>query len=149
MTHSSAIAPIGIVPESQRVIDIPAIGGPEALVLTHQPGPSPGPNDVLIEVHGAGVNRADVMQRIGTYPMPEDAPSVPGLEVAGVVVACGSAVHRWKIGDRVCALVVGGGYAEYCIAPEVQCLPVPEHLTLVEAAGLPEVIFTVWMTVFE
>ncbi|MBN9064249.1 MAG: NAD(P)H-quinone oxidoreductase [Rhizobiales bacterium 65-9] len=136
-------------PATHRVIDIPDIGGPEALILKRQPTPAPGAGEVLIEVHGAGVNRADVMQRLGTYPMPDNAPTVPGLEVAGVVAACGPGVKRWKPGDRVCALVVGGGYAEYCVAPEVQCLPVPDHLTLIEAAGLPEVVFTVWITIFE
>jgi NADPH:quinone reductase len=147
MTHSATHATT--VPQSHGVIDIPAIGGLEALVVVQQPVPVPRPDEVLIQVHGAGVNRADVMQRVGTYPMPDDAPSVPGLEVAGIVAACGAGVRRWRVGDRVCALVVGGGYAEYCVAPEVQCLPVPDHLTLVEAAGLPEVVFTVWMTVFE
>lgn len=137
------------LPNRHRVIDIPAIGGPEALILTTEPTPRPGAGEVLIEVHGAGVNRADVMQRVGTYPMPADAPSVPGLEVAGVVIECGPGVARWKPGDRVCALVVGGGYAEYCVAPEVQCLPIPNHISLIEAAGLPEVVFTVWITIFE
>lgn len=135
--------------ETHRVIDIPRIGGPEALVLAERPMPKPLAHEVLIEVHAAGVNRADVMQRQGTYPMPSWAPSVPGLEVAGVVAACGDEVTRWKIGDRVCALVIGGGYAEYCVAPSVQCLPVPERLSLVEAAGLPEVVFTVWISIIE
>lgn len=137
------------IPATHRVIDIPATQGLGALVPATQSTPVPEAHEVLIEVHGAGVNRADIMQRVGTYPMPDDAPTVPGLEVAGVVARCGSGVTRWKVGDRVCALVVGGGYAEYCLAPSVQCLPVPEHLTLVEAAGLPEVVFTVWITLFE
>lgn len=137
------------MPQTHRVIDIPKIGGLDALVLAEQPVPKPGAQEVLIEVHAAGVNRADLMQREGTYPMPSWAPSVPGLEVAGVVVAKGDEVTRWKIGDRVCALVIGGGYAEYCVAPSVQCLPVPERLSLVEAAGLPEVVFTVWISIIE
>jgi NADPH:quinone reductase len=137
------------LPRSYRSIDIPKIGGPEALVPTRKPMPRPLAHEVLIEVHAAGVNRADVMQRQGTYPMPSWAPSVPGLEIAGVVAQCGADVSRWKPGDRVCALVIGGGYAEYCVAPEVQCLPVPERLSLVEVAGLPEVVFTVWISIIE
>jgi NADPH2:quinone reductase len=137
------------MPRTYRAIDIPKIGGLEALVLTQRPLPQPLAHEVLIKVHAAGVNRADVMQRQGTYPMPPWAPSVPGLEVAGVIAKCGADVTRWKPGDRVCALVIGGGYAEYCVAPAVQCLPVPERLSLVEAAGLPEVVFTVWISIIE
>lgn len=136
-------------PLTYRAIDIAAPGGPEALVPIERTRPTPGAHEVLIEVHAAGVNRADLKQREGTYPMPSDAPSVPGLEVSGVVVACGEATARYRPGDRVCALVIGGGYAEYCVAPEVQCLPLPAGLTFVEGAALPEATFTVWMSVFE
>ncbi len=136
-------------PLTYRAIDIAAPGGPEALVPIERTCPTPGAHEVLIEVHAAGVNRADLKQREGTYPMPSDAPSVPGLEVCGIVVACGEATARYRPGDRVCALVIGGGYAEYCVAPEVQCLPLPAGLTFVEGAALPEATFTVWMSVFE
>lgn len=132
-----------------RAVDIAASGGPEVLVLVDKPLLQPLPHEVLIEVHAAGVNRADIKQREGTYPMPPDAPSVPGLEVCGVVAACGEAATRWHPGDKVCALVVGGGYAEYCVCPEVQCLPLPSGLTFIEGAALPEAVFTVWMSVFE
>jgi putative PIG3 family NAD(P)H quinone oxidoreductase len=133
-----------------RVIDIPAATGAlEALVLAERPVPTPHPHEVLIEVHAAGVNRADVMQRYGTYPMPPTASTVPGLECAGVVAACGAGVTRWKPGDRVCALLFDGGYGEYAVAPEVQCLPIPPGMSFVEAAALPEVVLTVWIAVFE
>ncbi len=135
---------------THRVIDIPQANGRlDALVLTERPVPRPGAQDVLVEVHAAGVNRADVMQRYGTYPMPPTATTIPGLEVAGIVAACGAEVTRWRVGDRVCALVFDGGYAEYCIAPAVQCLPVPSQLSLVEAAALPEVVLTVWISIIE
>jgi NADPH2:quinone reductase len=134
---------------AHRVIAIPKPGGLEALVETVQPIPTPRAHEVLIEVHAAGVNRADVMQRQGTYPMPPGASNVPGLEAAGVVVECGSSVTRWKQGDRVCALLFDGGYGEYCVAPEVQCLPIPAGFSFVEAAALPEVVLTVWISVIE
>jgi putative PIG3 family NAD(P)H quinone oxidoreductase len=130
-------------------VQVPSPGGPEALVLARQPVPSPAVGQVLIEVHAAGVNRADCKQRAGDYPMPPEAPNVPGLEVSGIVQAVGAGVAGWKPGDRVCALVVGGGYAEYCIAPAAQCLPVPAGVDLVEAAALPEALFTVWTSLFE
>jgi putative PIG3 family NAD(P)H quinone oxidoreductase len=132
-----------------RAIDIPVQGGPEVLKLIEMVRPQPGAGEVLIEVHAAGVNRADCKQRQGTYPMPPDAPSVPGLEVSGIVAEVGERVARLRPGDRVCALTIGGGYAEYCVAPEVQCLPLPAGLDFVEAAALPEATFTVWMSVFE
>jgi NADPH2:quinone reductase len=118
-------------------------------VPTERPTPSPKPNEILIQVAAAGVNRPDVMQHMGKYPVPPDASDLPGLEVAGEVVACGSSVKMWKAGDKVCALVHGGGYAEYCVAPEVQALPAPKGLSLTEAASLPETFFTVWPNVFE
>jgi NADPH2:quinone reductase len=130
-------------------IDIPCTGGPEVMVRRTIRVPRPGPREVLIEVRAAGVNRADARQRLGLYPMPADAPTIPGLEVSGRVAAVGSRVRRWKIGDEVCALIVGAGYAEYCVAPEGQCLPVPPGVSLVDAASLPECAFTVWTALFE
>jgi putative PIG3 family NAD(P)H quinone oxidoreductase len=135
---------------TMRVIDIPAATGAlDALVLAERPIPAPRAHEVLIEVHAAGVNRADVMQRYGTYPMPPGASSVPGLECAGVVAAVGADVTRWKPGDKVCALLFDGGYAEHAVAPAVQCLPIPPGMSFVEAAALPEVVLTVWIAVFE
>src|SRR5439155_1400443 len=116
---------------------------------TERTPPEPGAGDVLIEVAAAGVNRPDVMQRRGTYPPPPGASDVPGLEVAGIVKEVGSGVFDWRIGDRVCALVAGGGYAEYCLAPAPQCLPIPSHVDVVHAAAIPETFFTVWTNVFE
>lgn len=132
-----------------RAIDIRGQGGPEVLVMAEFPLPAPGPGEVLIEVHAAGVNRADLKQREGTYVMPAGAPTVPGLEVCGVVRACGPGAQRFRPGDPVCALVIGGGYAEACVCPEVQCLPLPAGLSFVEGAALPEAVFTVWMSIFE
>src|SRR5882672_12038039 len=107
------------------VIEIREPGGPDVLVPAERPRPEPAPGEVLIKVEAAGVNRPDVMQREGKYPPPPGASDIPGLEVAGIVSSCGTGVKRWRDGDRVCALVAGGGYAEYCAAPEAQCLPVP------------------------
>lgn len=111
--------------------------------------PVPKANDVLIRVHAAGINRPDVLQRQGLYPPPADASPILGLEVAGEIVACGDQVARWQVGDKVCALVNGGGYAEYALAPEAQCLPIPESFSFVEAATLPETFFTVWHNLFQ
>jgi len=138
-----------VTSDTFRAIDIAGRGGPEVLTMVERIRPRPKAHEVLIEVHAAGVNRADVKQREGAYPMPADAPTVPGLEVSGIVAAVGEGAARLRIGDRVCALTIGGGYAEYCVAPEVQCLPIPAGLTFVEAAALPEAIFTVWTSVFE
>jgi NADPH:quinone reductase len=124
-------------------------GGPEVLVPERLPVPQPGTGQVLIKVVAAGVNRPDILQRQGGYPPPPGAPATPGLEVAGEVVALGAGVRRFRIGDKVCALVPGGGYAEYCSAAEDNCLPVPAGLSPVEAAGLPETYFTVWTNVFQ
>jgi len=132
-----------------RVVEITRPGEPEVLQLARRPVPSPAAGEVLIAVAAAGVNRPDVLQRKGAYAPPPGASDLPGLEVAGHVVATGSDVKAWKVGDAVCALVAGGGYAEYVVAPGVQCLPVPRGLTLVEAAGLPETFFTVWVNVFQ
>jgi putative PIG3 family NAD(P)H quinone oxidoreductase len=118
-------------------------------VPAERPVPEPGAGEILIKVAAAGVNRPDVMQRQGRYNPPPGAVEVPGLEVAGTVASVGPDVDAWKVGDTVCALLAGGGYSEYCVAPVPQCLPVPKGLTLIEAAALPEVMFTVWTNVFE
>lgn len=135
--------------DAMRAIEIKQAGGPEVLVPSSVAMPVPGEGEVLIKVAAAGVNRPDVMQRRGLYPAPEGASLIPGLEIAGTVVALGRAVPDHLLGQPVCALVTGGGYAEYCLAPVVQCLPVPSALTMVEAAALPETLFTVWTNVFE
>ena len=132
-----------------RVIDISSPGGLDTLVLKKQAIPKPAFGELLIKVHAAGVNFADIKQRQGVYDMPASAPSVPGLEISGEVVSCGLGTSRFKPSDQVCALVIGGGYAEYCVVPEVQCLPIPQGVSLLEAAGLPETVFTVWMAMFE
>ena len=132
-----------------RAIDPAAPGGPEVLTLVERPVPTPLPGEVLIRVHAAGVNRPDVLQRKGRYPMPHGAPTIPGLEVSGEIVAVGDGVHRWQAGEQVTALLIGGGYAEYATAPEGQCLPIPAGLSMVEAASLPETHFTVWKNLIE
>ena len=131
-------------PITMRAVTAPQPGGPEALTIAQHPVPAPGPEDVLIEVAAAGVNRPDIMQRQGLYPPPPGVTDILGLEVTGVIRACGDAVTRWKVGDSVCALVSGGGYAEYCVAPGAQCLPIPDGLDYIQAASLPEAFFTVW-----
>jgi NADPH2:quinone reductase len=136
-------------PSRMTAIAISTPGGPEVLVPEERPVPQPGPGEILVKVAAAGVNRPDVMQRQGLYPPPKGAPDIPGLEVAGEVVALGDNVARWKQGDKVMALVVGGGYAEYCLAHESHALAVPEKLSMVEAAAVPETFFTVWHNVFE
>jgi len=130
-------------------IAIRSPGGPEVLTAEPRPVPKRGDREILIEVAAAGVNRPDVMQRMGLYPPPPGAPDIPGLEIAGEVVARGTGVTRWKEGDRVMALVGGGGYAEFCIAHESHALPVPAGLSLTEAAAIPETFFTVWYNAFE
>ncbi|MFN3369995.1 MAG: NAD(P)H-quinone oxidoreductase [Sphingomonadaceae bacterium] len=132
------------LPPTMRAIDPAGPGGPDVLAVVERPVPAPGPGEVLIRVHAAGVNRPDVLQRLGLYPMPPGAPSILGLEAAGEVVALGEGVSRLRLGDPVTALVAGGAYADYVAAPEVQCLPVPPGLRFVEAATLPETWFTVW-----
>jgi len=133
-----------------KAITITQPGGPEVLQIADRPVPSYSAHDVLIKVMAAGINRPDVAQRKGNYPPPAGAPQdIPGLEIAGIVTEVGTDVTQWKIGDKVCALVIGGGYAEYCTAPEGQCLPVPENLSFAEAASLPETFFTVWSNVFD
>lgn len=137
------------MPDMMRAVEITKPGGPEVLAVTQRPVPSPAPAEVLIEIHAAGINRPDVFQRMGRYDPPPGASDIPGLEVAGIVTALGPDVTGLAVGDRVCALVAGGGYAEFCTAPAVQCLPVPDGLSMVEAAALPETFFTVWSNVFD
>jgi putative PIG3 family NAD(P)H quinone oxidoreductase len=130
-------------------IEIAQPGGPEVLKPVERPKPVPGAGEVLIKVAAAGVNRPDVLQRRGGYPPPPGASDIPGLEVAGTIESIGNGVAEWRVRDRVCALVAGGGYAEYCVAPAPQCLPIPAPLDLVAAAALPETFFTVWTNVFD
>jgi NADPH2:quinone reductase len=137
------------LPAEITVIAIRAPGGPEMLVPEPRPLPQPAEGEVLVKVAAAGVNRPDVAQRQGNYPPPKGATDIPGLEIAGEVVALGPGVRRWKLGDKVMALVAGGGYAEYCPAHESHCLPVPAGLSMVEAAAIPETFFTVWHNTFE
>jgi len=137
------------IPTRMTVIAIRAPGGPEMLVPVERAVTMPGPGEILVKVAAAGVNRPDVRQRQGTYPPPKGASDIPGLEIAGEVVALGSGVTRWKLGDQVMALVVGGGYAEYCPAHESHCLPIPAGLSMKEAAAIPETFFTVWHNLFE
>ena len=136
------------LPSRMTAIGIKAPGGPEVLVPEQRAVPTPGDGEILVKVAAAGVNRPDVMQRQGLYPPPPGAPDIPGLEIAGEVVALGSNVKRWKTGDRVMALVVGGGYAEYCVAQANHALPVGT-LPMIEAAAIPETFLTVWHNVFE
>ena len=132
-----------------QVIEISTPGPPSVLRLTERAEPRPGAGEVLIRVEAAGVNRPDLAQRLGKYPPPPGASDIPGLEVAGTIAQVGPDVSDWHAGDRVCALVAGGGYASVCVAPSAQCLPVPAGLSSVEAAALPETFFTVWTNVFE
>ena len=132
-----------------RCVEIVQPGGPDVLRLTERPDPVPGPGEVLVDVAAAGVNRPDVLQRLGSYPPPPGASDLPGLEVAGHVASVGPGVTTWRLGDTVCGLVSGGGYASRCVVPVPQCLPVPAGLDLVAAAAMPETFFTVWTNVFE
>ena len=137
------------LPESMTAVAIREPGGPEVLVAEQRPVPRPGPGELLIRVAAAGVNRPDVLQRMGFYPPPPGASDLPGLEIAGTVVATGPGGDPEMLGQAVCALVAGGGYAEYCVAPAGSVLPVPAGFTMAEAAALPETIFTVWHNLFE
>ena len=137
------------VPTTMTAIAISRPGGPEVLVAEQRPTPQPGPGDILVKVAAAGVNRPDLSQREGRYPPPPGASDLPGLEIAGEVVGLGAGVTAWKLGDKVCALAHGGGYAEYCAVHESHALPVPKGLSMVEAAALPETFFTVWVNVFD
>jgi putative PIG3 family NAD(P)H quinone oxidoreductase len=137
------------IPEQMSVIEIASPGGPEQLKLARRPTPKPGEGEVLVRVAAAGVNRPDVMQRQGKYPPPPGASDIPGLEVAGEVVALGAKVAGVALGEQVTALLPGGGYAEYALAAAPLCLPVPKALTLIEAAAIPETFFTVWTNLFD
>jgi NADPH2:quinone reductase len=137
------------LPDAMTAVEITRPGDPEVLQACRRPLPFPGPGEVLIKVAAAGINRPDVMQRRGLYPPPPGASDIPGLEIAGEVVALGEGVESPALGDTVCALVTGGGYAEYCPAAASLCLPVPKGLSAVEAAALPETFFTVWTNVFD
>lgn len=132
-----------------RAIDVLRPGGPEVLVPFEHPPLVPARDELLVAVHAAGVNRIDLKQRAGEVEAPPGAPRIPGLEVCGVVTACGPATLRFRVGDFVCALVAGGGYAEMCVAPEAQCLPLPCGLSPAEGAALPEAVLTVWLALFE
>ena len=137
------------VPETMTAIEISAPGGPDVLRPKLMPTPKPGAGQMLVKVAAAGVNRPDLAQRAGTYPPPPGASPLPGLEVAGEVVLIGDGARRWQPGDKVCALVNGGGYAEFCLVEDVQALPIPAGFDLVKAAAIPETFFTVWANVFD
>jgi putative PIG3 family NAD(P)H quinone oxidoreductase len=137
------------LPARMKAVEIAAPGGPEALRLGERPLPAPGEGEELVKVAAAGVNRPDVEQRKGTYPPPPGASDIPGLEIAGTVAALGRGIRGWRVGDTVCALVSGGGYAEYCTAPAAQCLAVPKGLDMAQAASLPETFFTVRQNAFD
>jgi NADPH2:quinone reductase len=138
-----------VIPSEMKVVEIVAPGGPEQLEIAMRPVPTPGAREALVRVAAAGVNRPDVMQRQGKYPPPAGASDIPGMEVAGEVVALGADVTGLSIGDQITALLPGGGYAEYAVAAAPLCLPVPRGLTMVEAAALPETYFTVWTNLFD
>lgn len=137
------------IPASMRAVEITRPGAPDVLKPGSRPVPQPKAGEVLVKVAAAGVNRPDVLQRTGNYPAPAGASDIPGLEIAGTVAALGEGASGWKHGDALCALVQGGGYAEYCTAPAPQCLPLPRGLSMAEAASLPETYFTVWTNVFD
>lgn len=137
------------LPQQMTAIEIAEPGGPEVLRPVLRPLPEPGPGELLVEVAAAGINRPDVMQRQGLYPPPPGASDIPGLEIAGTVAALGPATGGWREGDALCALLAGGGYAEYCAVPAAQCLPLPKGLGMIEGAAIPETFFTVWTNVFE
>ena len=140
---------MGVIPETMQAVDPEKPGGPEVLALVTRPVPRAGTGEVLIRVAAAGVNRPELLQRQGAYPPPPGAPSILGLECSGTIVAVGEDVPPEVLGQPVCALVAGGAYAEYVAAPWGQCLPVPEALTMIEAAAIPETLFTVWTNLFE
>ena len=137
------------LPSTMRAVQITEHGKPEVLRVGERAVPQPKQGEVLVRVAAAGVNRPDLLQRMGHYPVPPGASDIPGLEIAGTVAAVGEGVSTWNVGDALCALVQGGGYAEYCTAPAPQCLPIPKGLTAVDAASLPETFFTVWSNVYD
>jgi len=132
-----------------KAVEITTPGPPSVLQIVHRPDPVLAADEILIDVAAAGVNRPDVLQRLGKYPVPPGASDIPGLEVAGIVAAFGAEVHGWKVGDPICALLAGGGYAELANVPQEQCLPIPGGLTAIQAAAIPETFFTVWANVFQ
>src|SRR5690606_12357285 len=136
------------LPERMQAIEIETPGGPEVLKPVERPVPKPARGEVLVKVSAAGVNGPDLMQRKGLYPAPPGASDLLGLEIAGEIVALGEGVAEWSVGEHVCALTNGGGYAQYCVAEASQCLPIPAGVALRDAAGLPETFFTVWSNVF-
>ena len=138
-----------MIPETMTCIEISEPGGPEVLHPARRAVPEPAPGELLLRVEATGINRPDLLQRQGLYPPPPGASDLPGLEAAGTIAALGGGVEGWRIGDAVCALCPGGGYAEYCAVPAGQCLPLPTGLGMEEAAALPEAVFTVWFNVFE
>ena len=138
-----------MLPKTMTAIEIKAFGAPEVLVAASRPLPQPGSDELLVKVAAAGVNRPDVLQRQGHYNPPPGASDLPGLEIAGTIAGLGAGVTGWRLGDKVLALLAGGGYAEYAVAPLPQCLPVPKGLGMVEAAAIPETFFTVWTNVLE
>ncbi len=135
-------------PQTMTCIAIKEYGGPEMLQPETRPTPAPGPGEILVKVHAAGVNRPDVSQRLGKYPPPPGASDLPGLEIAGEVAAVGEGAARWSVGDKVCALAHGGGYAEFCLVHETHALPIPTGFSMIEAAAVPETFFTVWVNAF-
>lgn len=137
------------LPEHMNYVELDGFGGPEVLKPAQSAVPQPGDRELLVKVAAAGVNRPDVQQRMGQYNPPPGVSPIPGLEIAGEVVAVGSGAERFRVGDKVCALVAGGGYAEYCVAPEPQALPIPAGVSVVNAGGIPETFFTVWTNVFD
>ena len=137
------------IPKTMKVIEITEPGGPDVLRLAERPVPKPSGNEVLIRIRAAGINRPEVLQRKGLYPPPPGASDIPGLECAGEIVAIGEDVTDWRVGDKVCALLTGGGYGEFAIADAGSCLPIPAGVTMEEAAALPETMFTVWANVFD
>ena len=149
MNRKPSVTQNPTIPDTMLTIVVPTPGGPEALQPVKRSTPRPGYGEVLIKVAAAGVNGADLTQRRGKYAVPKGAPDVLGLEVSGEIVAVGDGVDDIHVGDSVCALLIGGGYAEYCVVPAPQCLPIPAGLTVVQAAALPEVAMTVWSNVFE
>jgi NADPH2:quinone reductase len=138
-----------VIPDNMIAIEITEAGGPDVLRPVKLSVPRPGPNEVLVKVAAAGVNRPDALQRAGGYPPPPGAPATPGLEVAGTIVEVGQDTREWQVGDQLCALLAGGGYAEYAVVPAPQALPLPNGYNMVQAAALPETFFTVWTNVFE
>ena len=146
MTDATSTASL---PKTIKVMEISEPGGPDKLVMATRPMPEPGHGEIMIKVVAAGVNRPDVAQRQGNYAPPPGASDLPGLEVSGTVAAIGPGVTEWAVGDEVCALTPGGGYAEYCVTPACHALPIPKGISLLEAGAMPETFFTVWTNVFE